>query len=157
MSSVESSIVVSVDSTETSKSTGVRLIVSTMESGGFSASKSLTFFIMSSDLKGFEMWSSAPELSNKSLLKPSKSLAKRSTFVELNFGSFLIFLDNSNPVKSRMSISAKTMSGSKVFILSSASFPLLIPSTTASSCSKAMATIFCIVILLSATKIFFII
>ena len=38
-----------------------------------------------------------PCWTNKFLLKSSKSLAKRSTFVELNFGSFLIFLDNSNP------------------------------------------------------------
>ena len=82
MSSVESSIVVSVDSTDTSKSIGVRLIVSMLESGDFSESKPLTFFIISSDLKGFEMWSSAPELSNKFILNDSKSPAKRSTFVE---------------------------------------------------------------------------
>ena len=48
------------------------------------------------DLNGFEIWSSAPELSNKFLLKSSKSLAKRSIFVALNFGLLLIFLDKSN-------------------------------------------------------------
>ena len=55
MFSAESSIVVSVGSTDSSKSTGVRLIVLLMELGNFSESKSTTFFIMSSDLKGFEM------------------------------------------------------------------------------------------------------
>ena len=59
--------------------------------------------------------------SNKFLLKSSRSLAKSSTFTVLNFESALIFWDKSNPVKSFISISAKTISGLKKSILSSAS------------------------------------